>query len=226
MKFRRKTLWRYIKQKQHKFFWILSIPRPVLPTEQQFKWAEQYYSEEKWRTQDTIIQEETFIGIDKWGHVKDKFRQVTWAWNSDIGQQKWQQMIQRWAETATATEKVQLKIIKYQKATWLPLQYVKWQVLKDKGHTLPPSPQEGLINPHYHTHGATSPQSPSNLQPSTSPALISACSMQGQIYGEGAVGAHPPPLTCSFLIQLVLCKKQNYVVYWCWSRARDKCTPS
>lgn len=181
MKFRRKTLWRYIKQKQHKFFLILSIPRPVLPTEQQFKWAEQYYSEEKWRTQDTIIQEETFIGIDKWGHVKDKFRQVTWAWNSDIGQQKWQQMIQRWAETATATEKVQLKIIKYQKATWLPLQYVKWQVLKDKGHTLPPSPKEGLINPHYHTHGATSPQSPSNLHPSTSPALISACSMQGRI---------------------------------------------
>ena len=63
----------------------------------------------KWRTQDTIIQEETFIGIDKWGHVKDKFRQVTWAWNGDIGQQKWWQMIQRWAETATATEKSAIK---------------------------------------------------------------------------------------------------------------------
>ena len=34
----------------------------------------------------------------------------------------------------------------------------------------------------------------------------------------------PPPLemTCGFLIQLVF-----YVVYyWCWSRARDECTPS
>ena len=50
-----------------------------------------------------------------------------------------------------------------------------------QGTNVTPSPQEGLINPHYHTHGATSPQSPSNLQPSTSPALISACSMQGRI---------------------------------------------
>ena len=116
MKFRRKTLWRYIKQKQHKFFWILSIPRPVLPTEQQFKWAEQYYSEEKWRTQDTIIQEETFIGIDKWGHVKDKSRQVKWAWNSEIGQQKWRQMIQIWAETATAKEKSAIKNNKISKS--------------------------------------------------------------------------------------------------------------
>ena len=63
----------------------------------------------KWRTQDTIIQEETFIGIDKWGHVKDKFQQVTWAWNSDIGQQKWRQMIQRWAETAKAKENSAIK---------------------------------------------------------------------------------------------------------------------
>ena len=56
---------------------------------------------------------------------------------------------------------------------------------------------------------------------------------QGQIKGEGAGGAHPPLLrdTCGFLIQLVFCKKQNktkqnYVVYWCWSRARYECTPS
>ena len=34
----------------------------------------------------------------------------------------------------------------------------------------------------------------------------------------------PPEMTCGFLIQLVFCKK-NYVVYWCWSRARDECTP-
>ena len=32
-------------------------------------------------------------------------------------------------------------------------------------------------------------------------------------------------MTCGFLIQLVFCKK-NYVVYWCWSGARDECTPS
>ena len=59
---------------------------------------------------------------------------------------------------------------------------------------LPPSPQEGLINPHYHTHGATSPQSPSNLQPSTSPALISACSM-GAIPNHSILHSlpHPPP---------------------------------
>ena len=35
----------------------------------------------------------------------------------------------------------------------------------------------------------------------------------------------PPKMTCGFLIQLVFCKK-NYVVYWCWSRARDNGTPS
>ena len=37
---------------------------------------------------------------------------------------------------------------------------------------------------------------------------------------------NPPEMTCGFLIQLVFCKKKNYVVYWCWSRARDECTPS
>ena len=32
-------------------------------------------------------------------------------------------------------------------------------------------------------------------------------------------------MTCGFLIQLVFCKKKNCVVYWCWSGARDECTP-
>ena len=34
---------------------------------------------------------------------------------------------------------------------------------------------------------------------------------QGQILGEGAGGAHPPPpeMTCGFLIQLVSCKKKK-----------------
>ena len=35
-----------------------------------------------------------------------------------------------------------------------------------------------------------------------------------------------PEMTCGFLIQLVFCQKKNYVVYWCWSRARDECTSS
>ena len=57
--------------------------------------------------------------------------------------------------------------------------------------------------------------------------VVLSVSEQGQIQGEGAGGATPPPpeMTCGFLIQLVFCKK-NYVVYWCWSRARDECTPS
>ena len=25
----------------------------------------------------------------------------------------------------------------------------------------------------------------------------------------------PPEMTCGFLIQLVFCQKENYVVYWC-----------
>ena len=25
----------------------------------------------------------------------------------------------------------------------------------------------------------------------------------------------PPEMTCGFLIQLVFCRKKNYVVYWC-----------
>ena len=28
--------------------------------------------------------------------------------------------------------------------------------------------------------------------------------------------------TCGFLIQLVFCKQQKRVFYWCWSRARDE----
>ena len=33
---------------------------------------------------------------------------------------------------------------------------------------------------------------------------------QGQIKGEGAGGAHPPPeMTCGFLIQLLFCKKKT-----------------
>ena len=43
---------------------------------------------------------------------------------------------------------------------------------------------------------------------------------------RGCATPPPPKMTCGFLIQLVFCKKKNYVVYWCWSRARDKCTPS
>ena len=42
-----------------------------------------------------------------------KFRQATWPWNSDIGQQKWRQITQRWVETATA-EKSANTAVKYQ----------------------------------------------------------------------------------------------------------------
>ena len=58
------------------------------------------------------------------------------------------------------------------------------------------------------------------------------CSSAGADLGGGCRGcAHPPSpeMTCSFLIQLVSCQKKNYVVHWsdwCWSRARDECTPS
>ena len=53
----------------------------------------------------------------------------------------------------------------------------------------------------------------------------------GADLGGGCRGCAPlPEMTCGFLIQLVFCKKKkqkkNYVVYWCWSRARDECTPS
>ena len=39
----------------------------------------------------------------------------------------------------------------------------------------------------------------------------------GADLGGGCRGCAPPPpqMTCGFLIQLVFCKKKNYVVYWC-----------
>ena len=38
----------------------------------------------------------------------------------------------------------------------------------------------------------------------------------GADLGGGCRGCAPlPEMTCGFLIQLVLCKKKNYVVYWC-----------
>ena len=57
------------------------------------------------------------------------------------------------------------------------------------------------------------------------PVLISRGGSRGKV--RGVRPPHPPSLemTCAFLMQLVFCKK-NYVVYWCWSRARDECTPS
>ena len=43
---------------------------------------------------------------------------------------------------------------------------------------------------------------------------------------QGMRPPHPPSeMACGFLIQLYS-EKKNYVVYWCWSRARDECTPS
>ena len=53
--------------------------------------------------------------------------------------------------------------------------------------------------------------------------------VQGRIYGEGAGGAHPPwdNLQFSYATGILRKKKNNnYVVYWCCSRARDECTPS
>ena len=198
MKFRRKTLWRYIKQKQHKFFesypflglfgtWN-SRSNKQSSTTLKKNGGHKTQSYKKKLSLELINEAMLKTNPDKWNELE------TATLDSRNGD-KW---YKDGLKLRQSQRKVQLKIIKYQKATWLPHQYVKWQVLKDKGHTLPPSPQEGLINPHYHTHGATSPQSPSNLQPSTSPALISACSMQGQIYREGAVGAHPPPWLAVF----------------------------
>ena len=46
-----------------------------------------------------------------------------------------------------------------------------------------------------------------------------------RVRGGGRTPPLLPEMTCGFLIQLVFYKK-NYVVYWCWSRARDKYTPS
>ena len=39
--------------------------------------------------------------------------------------------------------------------------------------------------------------------------------MSGADLGGGCRGCAPPPeITCGFLLQLVFCKKKNYVVYW------------
>ena len=43
---------------------------------------------------------------------------------------------------------------------------------------------------------------------------------------RGCASSPTPEITCGFLIQLVFCQKKHYMVYWCWSRARDECTPS
>ena len=43
--------------------------------------------------------------------------------------------------------------------------------------------------------------------------------LSGADLGGGYRGGLPPPppheMTCGFLIQLVFCKKKNYLVYWC-----------
>ena len=46
---------------------------------------------------------------------------------------------------------------------------------------------------------------------------------RGRVQG---VRTPPAKMNCGFLIQLAFCKKKNYVVYWCWSRAREECNPS
>ena len=50
------------------------------------------------------------------------------------------------------------------------------------------------------------------------------CPIRGASRGRVQGMRTPPEMTCGFLMQLVFCKKKSYVVYWCWSRARD--TPS
>ena len=61
-------------------------------------------------------------------------------------------------------------------------------------------------------------------------SLISLKTWQGRILGEGAGGAHPPSPPWDDLrfsnTTGILQKKKNSVVYWCWSGARDECTPS
>ena len=109
MKFRRKTLWRYIKQKQHKFF--ESYPFLGLFGTWNSRSNKQSSTTLKknggHKTQS--YKKKLSLELINEAMLKDKFRQVTWAWNGDIGQQKWRQMIQRWAETATATEKSAIK---------------------------------------------------------------------------------------------------------------------
>ena len=38
---------------------------------------------------------------------------------------------------------------------------------------------------------------------------------RGRVQGVRTPLPPPPEMTCGFLIQLVFCKKKNYVVYWC-----------
>ena len=45
--------------------------------------------------------------------------------------------------------------------------------------------------------------------------------------GVDAGGVHPPPWDDhQFSNTTGILQKKNFVVYWCWSRARDECTPS
>ena len=51
----------------------------------------------------------------------------------------------------------------------------------------------------------------------------------GADLGGGCRGCVPPPPWDDLRFSNttgILQKKKNYVVYWCWSRARDECTPS
>ena len=45
---------------------------------------------------------------------------------------------------------------------------------------------------------------------------------RGRVQG---VRTPPPEMTCGFLNNWYSAKKKNYVVYWCWRRARGECTP-
>ena len=51
---------------------------------------------------------------------------------------------------------------------------------------------------------------------------------RGRVQGVHILPPPPTEMSCSFLIRLVFRKKKKTmtVVYWCWSRARDECTPS
>ena len=50
----------------------------------------------------------------------------------------------------------------------------------------------------------------------------------GADLGGGCRGYAPPPPRddLRFSNTTGILQKKNYVVYWCWSRARDECTPS
>ena len=49
---------------------------------------------------------------------------------------------------------------------------------------------------------------------------------RGGSRGRVQVVCTPPEITCSFLIQLVFCKKKKIGLLVLKSRARDECTPS